>query len=982
MNGQYGETEQTSGEVPPPLFGASITVHTPPPDGSGRLSSSIFVFGGRLVAEGSSLSSDLYCLDPSTLVWTRTPKNGTGSAPTARYCHAMESYGDCLLLFGGLGYSSSQTSRISVLGTLHLFHVPTLMWLPCISPLSPSPLDPTPRFAVLTSVSSSHLIVAGGQTLSGETVLETNVFDLKRKAWVSKKEGSEGITGAYGWSSTMMEAKSWSVKTDETQEGLPFSCEEEFGGEVFCWTSAGPPQERRSLEIVNSSSLFNSSPDLTIDDATISMSGDLSKPRGAKAFPPALDFPSGGVLGNHLVVSGTAVSRNGPIFSLWSLEVDDLQWTELGPGLSPRWSTSVIVPEAKTLFLFGDEPDSPLTDTKPRPVGFGYVASVNLESFGIYQPPTNPIALPLQKLALLSLDGSPADDFEILCDDGRTIACTRQILVERWEWFRSLRLGRNGSGKVDTHPSFPNTPRGRLMSRNQLHLPEPYPIAMALIQYFYTLSLRTPLQRQPLVISTLLQVARVYDLQHLEALCLHNLHLRLNLSTAEGILETAEEAGCRGLSSRAQKILDAARQKSRRPSREPPSSAPSLPTISSSPTNFDLGRSPQSKQRNSKQESEDESPFPSNYSNKSSNPPNPPLPQLAIPSSSSSSGASSPVPSSRSANCSTSQDPLTSPSVRAPFGMTPQQPSFSDSLRRTEYSPLSHGRQTKSRPERRSGGLYDADINTTSNSTSPDMVRPAPKRHGSLPPLSWSASSEASTADDEVLRSPPSLPRPLPILSKEVSSPPANESSSPTSTLSAIPNFHSKAPSIGRNLSASVVRRPLLRRPHSIDTIVSVLSTSDSGVDHYASDTLQASSALKNRDTASTASSASSAVAQSIVDRRGAASFVSVGGLSSPNPGSKEAKKLEKAFKDLMKAQDKLNAAHLKAEENARKASHAQWKREQAEAEKARQKEADAKEKASIKAARRAIEDKRARILAEERKYMGNSFAGPVGFFG
>lgn len=154
---------------------------------------------------------------------------------------------------GGLGYSSSQTSRISVLGTLHLFHVPTLMWLPCISPLSPSPLDPTPRFAVLTSVSSSHLIVAGGQTLSGETVLETNVFDLKRKAWVSKKEGSEGITGAYGWSSTMMEAKSWSVKTDETQEGLPFSCEEEFGGEVFCWTSAGVSSPLHQLNLSENS---------------------------------------------------------------------------------------------------------------------------------------------------------------------------------------------------------------------------------------------------------------------------------------------------------------------------------------------------------------------------------------------------------------------------------------------------------------------------------------------------------------------------------------------------------------------------------------------------------------------------------------------------------------------------------------------------------------------------------------------------------
>jgi len=179
--------------------------------------------------------------------------------------------------------------------------------------------------------------------------------------------------------------------------------------------------------------------------------------------------------------------------------------------------------------------------------------------------------------------------------------------------------------------------------------------------------------------------------------------------------------------------------------------------------------------------------------------------------------------------------------------------------------------------------------------------------------LSWSASSEASTAEDDVLRSPPALPRLLPIISKDAPSPPVNDSTSPLSAFLAsfpIPKVDSQAPPIGRNLSASghLLRRPL-RRPHSIDTIVSVLSTSDTGVDHYASDTAQP---IKNRDAASIVSSSSSAgVAQSIVDRQTAPSFVSVGGPAAPAPGSKEAKKLEKAFKDLMKAQDKLNAVSL-----------------------------------------------------------------------
>ena len=79
------------------------------------------------------------------------------------------------------------------------------------------------------------------------------------------------------------------------------------------------------------------------------------------------------------------------------------------------------------------------------------------------------------------------------------------------------------------------------------HLSEPFPIALALLQYFYSLALITPLQHAPAVLSQLLVLSSTYSIPHLESLVKHVMHRALSNSTSLGVYEVATLCGCRSL---------------------------------------------------------------------------------------------------------------------------------------------------------------------------------------------------------------------------------------------------------------------------------------------------------------------------------------------------------------------------------------------------------------------------------------------------
>ena len=154
-------------------------------------------------------------------------------------------------------------------------------------------------------------------------------------------------------------------------------------------------------------------------------------------------------------------------------------------------------------------------------------------------------------------------DFEIVCDDGRRIKVSRKLLEDRWPWFKDQRklFLQAASRALEALPSMSSqTPLPELPSANRqeqrpdprltartFNLSEPYPITLAFMQYFYSMSLITPLQHAPAVLSQLLLLSSTYQLTHLQSLVKHAMHRALSYATSVGIYGVSTLCSCRSL---------------------------------------------------------------------------------------------------------------------------------------------------------------------------------------------------------------------------------------------------------------------------------------------------------------------------------------------------------------------------------------------------------------------------------------------------
>ena len=229
--------------------------------------------------------------------------------------------------------------------------------------------------------------------------------------------------------------------------------------------------------------------------------------------------------------------------------------------------------DANKLVVFGNAGGNLASDYNRRLLSWDHVACIDLEAFGIYQHPKLYMSIEEQQLGLAALEEGVMTDFDILCDDGRKIAVSRKILEERWPWFkqqRSLFLQNAarvlstlkppaGSGTDVPLPEVANISSEqradpRLSSR-LLNLSESYPISLALVQYFYTKALITPLQHAPAVLSQLLLLSSTYNLGHLQALVKHAMHRALTYATSVGIYGVSTLCNCRSLQIRYDSVL-------------------------------------------------------------------------------------------------------------------------------------------------------------------------------------------------------------------------------------------------------------------------------------------------------------------------------------------------------------------------------------------------------------------------------------------
>lgn len=244
-----------------------------------------------------------------------------------------------------------------------------------------------------------------------------------------------------------------------------------------------------------------------------------------------------------------------------------MQWTRIDPGgavSSGSWFRGCLWADANKFLIFGNRNGNLVEDYNRRLLSWDHVAVIDLESFGIYQPPPLLLNIPMQELGLAALEEGVLADFEIVCDDGRKIKCSRKMLEERWPWFKDQRQKflLTALETAETLPTSPmhialpelpgvvdpavSRPDPRLTPRS-FQLSEPYPITLALLQYFYSLALITPLQQAPAVLSQLLVLSSTYQIPHLQSLVKHAMHRMLSNSTSVGVYEVATLCSCRSL---------------------------------------------------------------------------------------------------------------------------------------------------------------------------------------------------------------------------------------------------------------------------------------------------------------------------------------------------------------------------------------------------------------------------------------------------
>jgi leucine-zipper-like transcriptional regulator 1 len=285
------------------------------------------------------------------------------------------------------------------------------------------------------------------------------------------------------------------------------------------------------------------------------------------SFPPGLRFPTGAILGTHLIVAGTYLAHSYQSFSIWALDLTTMTWSRIDAGSavsSGSWFRGCLWSDSNKFLVFGNRNGNLVDDYNRRLLSWDHVAVIDLEAFGIYRAPPLKLDIPMQELGLAALEEDLLTDFEIICDDGRKVRCSREVLEDRWPWFREqrMKLLRKANLSLESLPTSPvhipltNLP-GTFMSQDDrvdprltprsFRLSEPFPITLALLQYFYSLALITPLQHAPAVLSQLLVLSNTYQIRHLETLVKHAMHRALSNATSVGVYEVATLCRCRSL---------------------------------------------------------------------------------------------------------------------------------------------------------------------------------------------------------------------------------------------------------------------------------------------------------------------------------------------------------------------------------------------------------------------------------------------------
>ncbi|KAF7722028.1 hypothetical protein EC973_003750 [Apophysomyces ossiformis] len=558
ISGIITQVRVTSGDIPPPLVGASTTV----------IGDHVYVFGGCLVSS-HKVTNYMYVLNIKTLVWTRhIPPPNSDEPPKPRYFHCASVHNNSIVIFGGIASSANSSQGLSVLDSVALFDTVEMIWrCPMIQP---SLFSPLPRYAAIGVVNQNKLVIIGGQDAKDDYVNEINVFDLQSYEWIQSKQ-FEKQTGAYrsvaitappGTRLPVLLKNGLEEKGNDTRIPSPVGNLDESSHQTSLVRhynqSFQASPEHCPIYVYSSYDFGHIKRELHLIPAPLSTIEDCSSFIHGSAKPPRLRFPTGYTLGHHLVLSGTLVTSETQSYSIWALDLDTLMWSRIETGAvfgSGSWNRGVLYPQQNKLMVFGHRNRNLLEDYNHRQVNFDHMAFVDLEAFGVYRLPKATCSTLAQEMGLTLLNEPAVSDYEILTRDNHRIPVNSAILRQRWPYFAELTCQDElAEGAVSVGMGTD------LQSPKTILFPYSYPVVVALLQFIYTDNLLTAQQYQPHILSQLLLLADMYDLTRLRELVTHALHQMLNMSTAPLIFETAALSHQTSLQIRALKMMIAAKR--------------------------------------------------------------------------------------------------------------------------------------------------------------------------------------------------------------------------------------------------------------------------------------------------------------------------------------------------------------------------------------------------------------------------------------
>ena len=487
LAGLMCNVHRCTGKEPHGLIGATTTI----------VGDKLYVFGGRRLSKRRShLTNDLYELDLLRRHWTKLQTNG--ESPPPRYFHTVCAVGDSkLICYGGMSPAPKDSNaqlaekenehpaEVIVMSDVHVYDIATQTWesiktkaggpqgryAHCATVLPSSSLwtsAQAPRSAIKHNASSSNpnegalgysvdgsggavMIVVGGQDSANSYIEQISVFNLRSMDWVSTQAFGRSC-GAYRSVVAALTTMP-SSQIGDTTEGKD------------------DPKQAKSMYTGPSSMLIYSNYnflDVKLELQVRQSDGSLIEKSLTKLnTPPGLRFPSGGVLDNHFLISGTFLTSTKQEYALWALNLKSLTWTRVDAGNSifsqGSWNRGVLWPRRNTFVILGSRKRNLIDDYNHRRINFTNICLVELEAFGHYDNPrrvnasssyasASAASIPqgvrskivggsaggkphfsaAEELGLLAFSMKELADMEIECLGGERIPVNSHILSRRW----------------------------------------------------------------------------------------------------------------------------------------------------------------------------------------------------------------------------------------------------------------------------------------------------------------------------------------------------------------------------------------------------------------------------------------------------------------------------------------------------------------------------------------------------------------------